>query len=181
VPLPLAAHFVEMTHASVFRQSVAFGCPAPAPPVALPVIDSQLGGRQPLRFAQARQPGFVLRMLFVLGPVDVSATLVSATLVSMDFFTVPTLTGRVLFVFVLLAHHRRRIVHFNVTEHPTAAWTLQQFREVLDNAPRPGSGSQSHGSENPQNSVPIATGEFPLRTPSWNSAPELFRFFDSYQ
>ena len=41
------------------------------------------------------------------------------TLVSVDFFTVPTLTGRVLFVFVLLAHHCRRIVHFNVTEHPT--------------------------------------------------------------
>jgi HTH-like domain len=40
-----------------------------------------------------------------------------ASLVSMDFLTVPTLTGRVLFVFVLLAHHRRRIVHFNLTEH----------------------------------------------------------------
>ena len=36
-----------------------------------------------------------------------------ATLVSMDFFTVPTLTGRVLFVLVLLTHHRRRIVHLN--------------------------------------------------------------------
>src|SRR6266852_3130843 len=42
---------------------------------------------------------------------------------SMDFFTVPTVTGRILFVFVVLLHHRRRIVHFNVTEHPTAAWT----------------------------------------------------------
>jgi putative transposase len=44
-----------------------------------------------------------------------------ATLVSMDFFTVPTLTGRVLFVLVLLAHQRRRIIHVNITEHPTAA------------------------------------------------------------
>ena len=54
-----------------------------------------------------------------------------ATLVSMDFFTVPTLTGRVLFVFVLLAHQRRRIVHFNITEHPTAAWTAQQMIEAF--------------------------------------------------
>jgi putative transposase len=61
-----------------------------------------------------------------------------ATLVSMDFLTVPTLTGRVLFVFVLLAHHRRRIVHFNVTEHPTAEWTAQQIIEAFpdDTAPR---------------------------------------------
>jgi hypothetical protein len=61
-----------------------------------------------------------------------------ATLVSMDFFTVPTLTGRVLFVFVLLTHHRRRIVHFNVTEHPMAEWTAQQVIEAFpdDTAPR---------------------------------------------
>jgi hypothetical protein len=42
---------------------------------------------------------------------------------SIDFFTLPTITGRILFVFVVLLHHRRWIVHFNVTEHPTAAWT----------------------------------------------------------
>ena len=62
----------------------------------------------------------------------------SATLVSMDFFTVPTLTGRVLFVLVLLAHQRRRIIHLNVTEHPTAAWTAQQMIEAFpdDTAPR---------------------------------------------
>ena len=57
---------------------------------------------------------------------------------SMDFFTVPTVTGRILFVFVVLLHHRRRIVHFNVTEHPTAAWTAQQVVEAFpdDTAPR---------------------------------------------
>ena len=56
----------------------------------------------------------------------------------MDFFTVPTLTGRMLFVLVLLAHHRRRIVHVNITEHPTAAWTAQQVIEAFpdDTAPR---------------------------------------------
>jgi putative transposase len=46
-------------------------------------------------------------------------------LVSIDFFTVPTARLRALFVLVVLAHHRRRVVHFNVTEHPTAAWTQQ--------------------------------------------------------
>jgi putative transposase len=48
-------------------------------------------------------------------------------LVSIDFFTVPTASLRVLFVFVVLAHHRRRVVHFNVTQHPTAHWTVQQL------------------------------------------------------
>jgi hypothetical protein len=47
--------------------------------------------------------------------------------VSIDFFTVPTARLRVLFVLVVLAHHRRRVVHFNVTEHPTAHWTAQQI------------------------------------------------------
>jgi hypothetical protein len=50
----------------------------------------------------------------------------------MDFFTVPTLSGRVLFVLVLLSHHRRRIVHLAITEHPAAMWTanksLKPFR-----------------------------------------------------
>ena len=59
-------------------------------------------------------------------------------LVSIDFFTVPTATFRVLFVLVVLAHHRRRVIHFNVTEHPTALWTGQQVVEAFpdDTAPR---------------------------------------------
>ena len=59
-------------------------------------------------------------------------------LVSCDFFTVPTATFRVLFVFIILAHDRRRIVHFNITEHPTAQWTAQQIVEAFpwDEAPR---------------------------------------------
>src|SRR6516165_1490719 len=52
-------------------------------------------------------------------------------LVSLDFFTVPTASLRVLFVLVL-AHHRRRVLHFAVTEQPTAAWTAQQ---VVDTFP----------------------------------------------
>jgi hypothetical protein len=59
-------------------------------------------------------------------------------LASIDFFTVPTATFRVLFVFVVLSHDRRRIVHVNVTAHPTAAWTAQQLREAWpwDTVPR---------------------------------------------
>jgi putative transposase len=58
-------------------------------------------------------------------------------LVSLDFFTVPTARLRVLFVLVVLAHHRRRVVHCNVTEHPTAHWTSQQIVDAFpdDSAP----------------------------------------------
>jgi transposase InsO family protein len=62
----------------------------------------------------------------------------ASQLASCDFFTVPTATFRVLFVFVVLSHDRRRIVHLNVTTHPTSAWTAQQLREAwpCDTAPR---------------------------------------------
>ena len=58
-------------------------------------------------------------------------------LVSVDFFTVPTARLHVLFVFVVLAHDRRCVLHFNVTEHPTAAWTAQQIVDAFpeDSAP----------------------------------------------
>jgi putative transposase len=52
-------------------------------------------------------------------------------LVALDFFTVPTAGLRVLFVFIVLAHHRRRVVHFNVTEHPTAHWAAQQIVDAF--------------------------------------------------
>jgi len=54
-----------------------------------------------------------------------------AQMASMDFFTVPTATFRVLFVLVILSHARRRIAHFAVTEHPTQEWTVQQLREAF--------------------------------------------------
>jgi putative transposase len=59
-------------------------------------------------------------------------------LVACDFFTVPTASFKVLFVFIMLAHERRRIIHFNITEHPTAQWTAQQIVEAFpwDTAPR---------------------------------------------
>jgi putative transposase len=52
-------------------------------------------------------------------------------LASMDFFVVPTIGFRVMFVLVILSHHRRRVVHFNVTEHPTAEWTAQQVIDAF--------------------------------------------------
>src|SRR3989454_3984255 len=58
-------------------------------------------------------------------------------LASLDFFTVPTAHLRVLFVFVVLAHDRRRVLNFHVTAHPRAAWTAQQIVDAFpdDSAP----------------------------------------------
>jgi putative transposase len=59
-------------------------------------------------------------------------------LVSLDFFAVPTVTCKVLFVLLILTHERRRVVHFSVTKHPTAEWTTQQVVDAFpwDEAPR---------------------------------------------
>jgi len=59
-------------------------------------------------------------------------------LASVDFFTVPTIRFQVLYVFLLIARDRRRIVHFNVTAYPTAEWTGQQLRNSFpyDEFPR---------------------------------------------
>ena len=58
-------------------------------------------------------------------------------LVSVDFFTVPTATFRILYVLVVLRHERREVVHFNVTAHPTAQWTAQQIVEAFPWNPAP--------------------------------------------
>jgi putative transposase len=57
---------------------------------------------------------------------------------AMDFFTVPTLTFGVLYCFFIISHNRRRIVHFDVTRHPTSSWVTQQLREAFpyDAAPK---------------------------------------------
>jgi putative transposase len=67
-----------------------------------------------------------------------SSTITVSQLVSIDFFTVPTVLFQVLFVFIVIRHDRRRIVHFNVTAHPTAEWTAQQIIEAFpfDSAPK---------------------------------------------
>ena len=77
-----------------------------------------------------RKPPSLTWKAFLINPVQ--------GLASVNYFTVRTVSFRWLFVFVVLAHPRRRVVHFNVTEHPTAAWTAQQMLEAFpeDTAPR---------------------------------------------
>ena len=55
-------------------------------------------------------------------------------IVAFDFFTVPTLTFRLLYCFFVIEHGRRRILHFNITRHPTAEWVVQQLREAFPEA-----------------------------------------------
>jgi Integrase core domain. len=50
---------------------------------------------------------------------------------AMDFFTVPTVTFSLLYCFFVISHDRRRILHFNVTRHPTSTWIVQQLREAF--------------------------------------------------
>jgi putative transposase len=59
-------------------------------------------------------------------------------LASVDFFVVPTVTFKLLYAFVVLCHHRRRVAHVNVTSHPTADWVARQIKEAFpfDEAPR---------------------------------------------
>jgi transposase InsO family protein len=59
-------------------------------------------------------------------------------IIAIDFFTVPTATLRILVVFLVLGHHRRRVLHFNVGEAPSAGWTGQQIGEAFPwgSAPR---------------------------------------------
>ena len=52
-------------------------------------------------------------------------------IVAIDFFTVPTLTFRLLYCFFVIEHGRRRVLHFNVASHPTSEWVVQQLREAL--------------------------------------------------
>ncbi len=59
-------------------------------------------------------------------------------LASIDFFTVPTVTFRILYCFIVLRHNQRRIVHFNITTNPTSQWTAQQIIEAFpyDQSPK---------------------------------------------
>jgi len=53
---------------------------------------------------------------------------------ALDFFTVPTVTFQLLYCFFVIEHGRRKILHFNVTRHPTAEWVIQQLREAFPEA-----------------------------------------------
>ena len=52
-------------------------------------------------------------------------------MISIDFFTVPTIRCEILFCFLILSHDRRRVLYFNVTPHPTATWTARQIIEAF--------------------------------------------------
>ncbi len=67
--------------------------------------------------------------------------------VALDFFTVPTLTFQLLYCFFVIEHGRRRILHFNVTRHPTADWVVQQLREAFPDAVRYGYAILDHDSK----------------------------------
>ena len=55
-------------------------------------------------------------------------------IVAFDFFTVPTVTFQLLYCFFVIEHSRRKVLHFNVTRHPTADWVVQQLREAFPDA-----------------------------------------------
>ena len=59
-------------------------------------------------------------------------------IISTDFFTVPTVTFKILYCFIILRHEQRKIVHFNITTNPTAQWTAQQIKEAFpyDHSPK---------------------------------------------
>lgn len=61
----------------------------------------------------------------------------AANMISIDFFVVPTVTFEIFFVFLVLAHDRRRVLHFNVTLNPSAEWTAQQIVEAFPYAHPP--------------------------------------------
>src|SRR3982074_3525657 len=56
---------------------------------------------------------------------------------AMDFFTVPTITFSSLYCFFVISHDRRRILHFNITKHPTSSWIIQQLREAFPRLSHP--------------------------------------------
>jgi putative transposase len=70
-----------------------------------------------------------------------------AAIAAMDFFSVPTVTFGVLYVFFVIGHDRRRILHFNVTRHPTSTWIVQQLRDAFPANPQPSFSSRIHDSK----------------------------------
>jgi transposase InsO family protein len=132
-------------------------CGQPGRPIISPEVRALIRkmGREKPSWGAPRIHGELLKLGINVGESSVSKYMVRSRkppsqtwrtflqihakqLVSIDFFTVPTIRFQVLYVFLVLAHDRRRILHFNVTAHPTAAWTGQQLREAFpfDQLPR---------------------------------------------
>src|SRR5215472_21492 len=87
-------------------------------------------------------------------------------IVAMDFFTLPTLTFRVLYCFFFICHDRRRILHLNVTRNPNGLWIMQQLREAWPYAPAHNFLLFDHDSKFSRNVVSFAKGlgSKPVRT-----------------
>jgi transposase InsO family protein len=96
----------------------------------------------------------------------------------MDFFTVPTITFGVLYCFFIISHDRRRILHLNVTRHPTSTWIVQQLREAFpyESAPRflLFDHDQKYGLEVPAaiRSLPITGVQTSIQSPWQNGVAE---------
>jgi putative transposase len=97
-----------------------------------------------------------------------------------DFFVSVTVRFQVVYVFLIMEVGTRRLIRFNLTSYPTATWTLQQFREAIDNeqdyrflihdrdsiySEELDLAVRAMGSENPQDALPISSGELALRAP----------------
>jgi hypothetical protein len=100
---------LSVDHTTVFRSVQRYAleldkwCPAPS--------------------VRPKKPSSPTRKMFLSSPVK--------ELVALDFFVVPTVTYKVLFVLLMLSHHRRRVAHVKVTAHPTAEWTAQPLVEAF--------------------------------------------------
>lgn len=93
----------------------------------LPKLGIQVSPRTVRMYLRPRPPGRVrgdLRWSTFL-------CLHAPGMIASDFLVAVTATFRVLYIFVVIEHGSRRLVHFNITAHPTAAWIRQQVREAV--------------------------------------------------
>ena len=88
------------------------------------LIDSRTVGKYLKQGGRPRQPSSQRWATFIHNHAN--------SVIACDFFTSVTATFQVLYVFVAMEIGSRRILHGNVTDHPTSEWTRQQFREFLD-------------------------------------------------
>jgi hypothetical protein len=108
------------------------------------VVEASLGASSLIEFFLPVRRGFDFGLLGLIGLAGLLGLRKRAQswktflnnhvgqILSVDFFTVPTITLKVLYVFVVLAHRRREVLHFNVTDHPTAESIAQQVRRSLE-------------------------------------------------
>jgi len=107
-------------------------------------------------------------------------------IIACDFLVVVTATFRLLYVFVVIEHRSRRLVHYNVTAHPNSAWTLQQLREAIGFEDRyeyllhdRDSIFAEHRSPGREIATPLPHGQCDLRTRHWHDSTGMFGLVDS--